>query len=89
MIPNIEKIIEDLLAGHINKTSAIGWLYQHVEDAYVRVEDAGLRDHFAGLAAQGLCADRHHSDTQGSPRNIAIIAYEVADAMMKARDVRD
>lgn len=45
-----------------------------------------LRDYFAAKAMQGLCADRHHSDTQGYPPNIAAIAYEVADAMMKARE---
>lgn len=43
-----------------------------------------LRDHFAGLAMQGLCA---HPDTWGltSAREIAGEAYELADAMIAAR----
>jgi hypothetical protein len=80
MIPTIEKIVEDLIAGNITQHQAVEWLHEHAKK-----EDENLRDMFAGFACQGLCADRHHSDTQGSPENIAEISYYVADEMMKAR----
>ena len=45
-----------------------------------------LRDYFAAKAMQGLCADRHHADTQGSPKAMAVLAYECADALIQERD---
>lgn len=41
-----------------------------------------LRDHFAGLAMQGMCAgsQKHY------PNEIARLAYTVADEMLKARE---
>jgi len=47
-------------------------------------DEIKLRDHFAGLAIQGLLAindNRHYTDYE----YIAIKAYSVADAMLKAR----
>jgi hypothetical protein len=42
-----------------------------------------LRDHFAGLAMQGICA---HAETWGmAVPQIASQAYKMADAMLKAR----
>ena len=42
-----------------------------------------LRDHFTGLAMQGICG---HHDTWGlSPEGIAQAAYEMADLMLHAR----
>lgn len=41
-----------------------------------------LRDHFAGLALQGLLAD---TNLQGSAAEWAMRAYELADAMLEAR----
>lgn len=43
-----------------------------------------LRDYFAAKAMQGICA---HPDTWGQATDgIAMQAYEVADAMLKARE---
>ena len=42
-----------------------------------------LRDYFAAKAMQGMMSD-HTRDN--SAREIADYAYEIADAMMKARD---
>lgn len=39
-----------------------------------------LRDWLAGQAIAGLCADRHHGDTQGNALAIARFATEIADA---------
>lgn len=74
MIPSIEQIIEDLMAGSITKSQAITWLLQHAQDAH-----QDLRDYFAAKAMQGFCTKS--SDVSG----IVKTAYEVADAMMKAR----
>lgn len=50
----------------------------------IKDEAAGLtiRQEFAKAAMQGLCADRHTSDTQGSPEMIASMAAAVADALI-------
>lgn len=39
-----------------------------------------LRDYFAAKAMQGICADGNYRG------NIAVIAYDLADAMMKERN---
>lgn len=45
-----------------------------------------LRDYFAAKAAQGLMSSpRYYSD---SVRRIALTAYEVADAMLAAREAK-
>jgi hypothetical protein len=44
-----------------------------------------LRDHFAGLAMQGLIA-RTTYHIEDAPRDIAEEAYDYADAMLKARE---
>lgn len=41
-----------------------------------------LRDWFAGMALQGLCASCYETMTDDG---IACTAYEIADAMIKAR----
>lgn len=74
MIPNIEDIIEDLLAGTITKQLAIGWLHAHADGS---AND--LRDHFAAQAIIGW------RDTAGTLKEDAKSAYELADAMMLAR----
>lgn len=43
-----------------------------------------LRDYFAAKAMQGMSANPEMSGT--SPKTIADIAYEWADAMLKARE---
>jgi len=55
-----------------------------------RQEHSGmdLRDYFSGLAMQGLL---QHIDVRNqiSQRFVAEISYEMADAMMKAREQHD
>ena len=48
-------------------------------------EGMTLRDYFAAKAMQGICA---HPDTWGYITNAGIAkgAYEIADAMLKARE---
>ena len=45
-----------------------------------------LRDYFAAKAMQGICNGRSHSDLKGHAVASAKVAYEVADAMLKARE---
>ena len=45
-----------------------------------------LRDYFAAKALQGICAAPEHLDRIGSFKNAAATAYELADAMLAARD---
>lgn len=45
-----------------------------------------LRDYFAAKALQGICASENHLDRIGSFANAAVTAYELADAMLKARE---
>lgn len=50
-----------------------------------------LRDYFAAKAMQGILTDEnfHYAAWDNSPdwtENVAMYAYEMADAMMKARD---
>ena len=44
-----------------------------------------LRDHFAGLAMQGMMARDTFDPMQARPEQRAKLAYIEADAMMKAR----
>lgn len=80
MIPGIEDILHMLLSGQIDQQQAQAWIKRHIEMA---VETQGMRDHFAGLAMQGICA---HPDTWGlmAPQ-IAAHSYGIADEMLKAR----
>jgi hypothetical protein len=77
MIPSIETIVEGLLDGTYSKQQAIAWLNQHAEDA-----GYCLRDQFAGQAIAGRMTD------YGSARMSEAVneAYQVADAMLKARE---
>ena len=45
-----------------------------------------LRDYFAAKAMQGICNSRSHSELKGHAIASAKVAYEMADAMMKARE---
>lgn len=45
-----------------------------------------LRDHFAGLAMQGLLAQSCGTALNSDPKFAAYYAYAMADAMMKARE---
>jgi len=45
-----------------------------------------LRDYFAAKAMQGICNSRSHSELKGHAIASAKVAYEMADAMLKARE---
>ena len=51
-------------------------------------EGMDLRDYFAGLAMQGICSGRSHVDLKGHAIASAKVAYELADAMLSAREVK-
>ena len=50
------------------------------------LEGISIRDYFAAKAMQGICNGRSHSDLKGHAVASAKVAYEVADAMLKARE---
>ncbi len=60
-----------------------------------RVTYRGLtkREHFAGLAMQGILASKYYgefikevSDTEDKPKGCSLIAVKMADALLKALD---
>jgi hypothetical protein len=51
-------------------------------------EGLDLRDYFAARAMQGFCNSRSHVDLKGHAIASAKVAYELADAMLKAREVK-
>jgi hypothetical protein len=93
MIPSIETIIEDLIAGNITKAQAITWLYQHAEGSANEV-----RDMFAGQVCAAMVStiktdDDYHRAKQcatnmgfkGLSDWFAFDSYKQADAMLEAR----
>ena len=76
MIPTIEDILNGLLDGTYLLDKAVRMVEQHIETV-------GLRDHFAGLAMQGLVTNIKLAS--GEHRIVAIGAYNIADAMLEAR----
>lgn len=52
------------------------------KDYQVPMNGLTKREYFASIAMQGLCSDRHCSDTQGSPEMIAGMAVACADALI-------
>ena len=94
MIPTIEQIIEDLLAGTITKSKAVTWLHQHAEGA-----NDELRNHFAGLICASMVSTIRTDDDyyrakacaenmgfKGLSDWFAFDSYEQADALIKAKD---
>ena len=66
-------------------TEEAGNIYKETMDRIVAMQpEIPMRDWFAGLAMQGLVAGVYHES--GNYENTAHMAYELADAMMKARD---
>lgn len=61
-----------------------------VGSMYADNEGMTLRDYFAGQVLAGWSQDQHHIALDYSevvtPRTIAKAAYEIADAMLKARE---
>lgn len=81
MIPSIEQIVADLVAGDCSQAEAIEWLNQHVAMAS---EEFNVRQHFAGLAMQGAIAARANPSALGiDAPAIAKEAVECADALIE------
>ncbi len=80
MIPTIEEIVLGLLQGTYTGTQAESWLRAHM-DLAEEMARGDLRDEFAGQAMQGLLA----SNVRAKEMEFAEQAYEMADAMLKAR----
>lgn len=79
MIPSIEIIVEGLCDGTITKSQAVTWLHAHSSGAANE-----LRDHFAGLAMQGIISQQDCATFEYS--SVAEWAYDQADAMIDVRD---
>ncbi len=47
-----------------------------------------LRDYFAAKAMQGFCANPSTTDGAGGYKEVASFAYQMADAMLAAREVQ-
>lgn len=80
MIPSIETIVEDLVAGRIAKIQAVLLLQAHAEGATNE-----LRDHFASQVIAGIMAHSHSAYQDAN--DLSAGAYIFADAMMEARKV--
>jgi hypothetical protein len=52
---------------------------------HVRDDGMTLRDYFASKAMQGMMAD---SNLKANPMEFSMLAYAVADAMLKARETQ-
>ena len=58
---------------------------QHSNGFYSTGEGMSIRDYFAAYAMNGICSSRSHSDLNGHAIASARVAYNIADAMLKAR----
>lgn len=85
MIPSIEQILADLAEGSITREQALAWINTHIELAEGEAQGSA-RDGFAAAAMQGMLADMPKA-LYGLEwkTNLAVAAYEVADAMLAAR----
>lgn len=79
MIPSIEIIVEGICDGTITKSQAVTWLHAHAEGA---AND--LRDHFAGLAMQGIISQQDWVTFENAA--VAEWSYAQADAMIEIRN---
>lgn len=65
------------------------WVYPHIAnfgpEGKWQANGMALRDYFAAKAMQGLSAD---PSVDGSCGQIALMAYEMADAMLAAREAK-
>ena len=58
------------------------------QDGYGRVSGMTLRDWFAGQALAGVTSSVNDEISVGQVEGIAEIAYALADAMLRAREVK-
>jgi hypothetical protein len=69
---------------------AYPFIHKHPTTGNTKLEEGmDLRDYFAAKALQGFCNSRSHVDLKGHAIASAKVAYELADAMMKAREVKN
>lgn len=61
-------------------------LTDSVDGKLVTFKGISLRDHFAGLAMQGIVACGKRWPGETTPPEIAALAYRLADAMLKERE---
>lgn len=85
MIPSIETIVEDAIAGRITASQAVTWLHQHAADALY-----DLRDQFAGQALAAIIAKSQWEratavEMAANFAERARGAYAYADAMLEQR----
>lgn len=77
MTPTIQSIVDMLIDGECTAQQALEWIGQYMENA-------DLRDHFAGMAMQAAATNPKGADGFTFEQR-AEWAYEQADAMLKAR----
>lgn len=95
MIPDMNQIIDGLLSGQYSREQALAWLDEHMKLAG---DSDDLRDYFAAKAMQAMATtDMVPGEAcdalvaaaaaagQDPVYRLALNAYEVADAMLKAR----
>ena len=64
-----------------------GPAFPHIDSGCGRFEEGmTLRDYFAAKAMHDICSGRSHTDLKGHAIASAKVAYELADAMLKARE---
>jgi hypothetical protein len=87
MIPTIEELVAGIIEKVYSYQDAVKLINQHIDSA---VQYQELRDLFASQALSGLMTSqssdgewRHDID------NAASISYLAADALLRARNVRD
>lgn len=65
------------------------YAFPHEDCIGTRVDGMTLRDYFAAKAMQGWLASFAGSDANPSPALCASLAYQMADAMLKARETSE
>jgi hypothetical protein len=90
MIPTIAEILAGLASGQYTVEQADGWIDKHLQMAE-ELAGAEARDMFAasalqGLLANGWCSEAREMAPAVGNREVAIDAFRLADAMLKARD---
>ena len=67
---------------------AYPYIHKHPTTGNTKLEEGmDLRDWFAGLAMSGFCGSG--PGTHVTSKMIAVEAYDLADAMLKAREVKN
>ena len=87
MIPTIEQIVTDLLAGSCTQEQAVAWLEQHVTSAIESMASGDRRETLAAMAMQGLLSNLAAIRIQGfKDSEISEFAVMQADALIALLD---